>query len=233
MKAWKALLEVFYRPSGLFRELLSLDGYPLWVVPMMLNVVLSLALAWMIPHYVGREHAIRQGAQASKMDARQTERLVQQLTAPGNVEAGYKFLAVEVALFHVILAGALFAFGLMTAEPPEFGPLLAMVGLCLFPYELVLTGGTWLVLATAPDPRALNSLNLLPTSPAAFLDPNSLGKGIHSLLGSIDGLVFADIGLLSLGFSRLTKSGILTGLGAVGGLWIFFLSVKTVISLMF
>ena len=44
---------------------------------------------------------------------------------------------------------------------------------------------------------------------------------------------FAEIGLLALGFSRITKSGIFFGLAAAGGLWVLYVSVKMGISLLF
>ncbi len=227
----RALIEVFFRPAALFEALPSRPAS--WLLPLILNALLAVAVSWMVPHYVGRETAIRQGAQAAKMNPEQTAALVKQLTRPGNIAGGYVFLAVEFLLFQLILAGALYAFALMSSRPPDFGPMLSMVALALFPYMLVVAGATFAALATASDPTKLNSLNLLPTNPAAFEDPNSLGKGIYGLLSSVDGLVFLEIGLLSLGLSRLTKWSYGLALGAIGGLWVLYMSVKTVMGLMF
>ena len=229
----KELLEVFVRPIAVFEGLPVRKTISTWLVPLILNTLLMVLLSWMVPHYVGREKAVRQAAQVSKMNEPQTAALVRQLTKPGNIAAGYVFLAVEVVLCQLVLAGALFAFCLMSSRPPEFGPVLAVVSLSVFAYLAVLTAGSFAVLASASDPGKLNSLNLLPTNPAAFRDPDSLGKGIYSLLGSLDLLVFAAMGLMAAGIAKVAGWRYWAGLCSVGGLWVFYLSVKTVVSLMF
>ncbi len=229
----KELLEVFFRPVALFESLPTRKGVSPWLVPLILNALLMVLLAWMVPHYVGREKAVRQAARVSKMNEVQTAQLVRQLTRPGNIAVGYVALAVEVVLFQLVLAGALFAFCLMSSRPPEFGPVLAVVSLSVFAYLAVLSASSFAVLASASDPGTLNSLNLLPTNPAVFENPDSLGKGLYSLLASLDLLVFLAMGLMAAGIAKVSGWKYWAGLSSVGGLWIFYLSVKTVISLMF
>jgi hypothetical protein len=60
-----------------------------------------------------------------------------------------------------------------------------------------------------------------------------MAKGLYSLLSSIDILSFGEIGLLALGFSRITRTNLFFGFAAVGGLWILYVSSKMALSLLF
>jgi hypothetical protein len=53
---------------------------------------------------------------------------------------------------------------------------------------------------------------------------------MYALLTSLDLLSFIEIGFLSFGFSKLTKSGFFGGLGAVLSLWILYVLSKMALS---
>ena len=120
-------------------------------------------------------------------------------------------------LLHLVIAGMLSIFGMMTREAPKFGTMLAMVVVAFFPYWLALTGTTMMA---------------EPTNALAFVNRAGLPKGLDSLLAELDILSFLEIGLLSLGFSKLTRRSIFAGLAAVGGIWVLYVSVKMAASLL-
>lgn len=66
---------------------------------------------------------------------------------------------------------------------------------------------------------------------AAFVNRSETSKGLYALFMSLDLLSFLEIGLLSYGFSKLTKAGLAAGLGAVGGMWILYVCTKMALSL--
>ena len=112
--------------------------------------------------------------------------------------------------------------------------MLAMVSLAFFPYWLVTTAMTALMASVAaPDPSSLDVRNLIATNVASWMNRDSMPKGLYSLLSSVDVLSFAEIGLLSFGFSKLTRVNIFFGLAAVVGIWILYVSSKMAISSLF
>ena len=229
----KALLQVFYSPGTLFGTLPEQSGFPVWVLPLILNALLILSVTWMVPHYIGRSNVARQQARMLKMNPEQTEQMVKRSNEARSETAGYVVSVLGSLLYQVMVAGALLAFALMSRRPPTFPAVLSLVTLAMFPYYLVVAGMTLLILSNAPDPPSLNSLNLIATNPAAYLDPNSLGKGVYGLLSSLDALSLGQVGLMGYGFAKLTRSSLFAGLGAVGALWVLYLSVKILLSLMF
>ena len=83
------------------------------------------------------------------------------------------------------------------------------------------------------DKSSLDINNLVGTNVAAYVDRSSVSKGIYSLLGSLDVLSFALMGLLAYGFSKLTGAGIFFGIAAIGSLWSFYVLLKMAGSLVF
>jgi hypothetical protein len=227
----KALLEIFYQPGKVFESLPERKGA--WVIPMILNALLLLAITVVTPHYIGRQNLMRQQLENFHLSPEATQKAMESATSPAAIYRGYVFAVIGVCIVLMVIAGALMAFGMMTSRPPKFGTMLSMVSIAYFPYYLVAACMTTLVLMASPDPTSLNASNLVGTNVGAYIDKNTVSKGLYSLLSSIDLLSFAEIALLALGFSKVTKSGILGGLAAVGGLWILYVSVKMGISLLF
>ncbi len=227
----KALLEVFYQPGKVFAALPERRGA--WLIPLILNTLLLLAAAWLVPHYIGRENMVRQQMETMRLSPEQTQIAMARANSPASIYSGYVATVLFGPLIHAAIAGMLFAFGMMTGKPPKFATMLAMVAIAFFPYWLVTTLMTALVLAVTPDPATLNIRNLIATNVGAFMDKNTMAKGLYSLLTSLDILSFIEIGLLSLGFSKVTRSGLFFGIAAVGGIWILYVSTKMAISLLF
>jgi hypothetical protein len=229
----KALFEVFYQPGKLFASLPERKGA--WIAPMIAVTLLVLVGTYLVPQYVGRENVARQqleGASA-RMRPEQMRALIKAANSPAAIYKGYASAIVGTALMLLIISGALMAFALMTSRAPAFPTVLSMVSLAMFPYWLVTTALTAWVLITAPHPGGLDVQNLLATNIAAYMDKNSIPRGLNGLFSSLDVLSFGEIGLLSYGFSKIARTRFFYGLLAVGGLWILYVSAKTASSLLY
>ena len=229
----KALIEVFYQPGKLFASLPERKFA--WVAPLIAVALLTVLAFYLLPHYMGRENLARQqmAMMASRLSPEQMQTAVEQANQPIRIYIGYASAFVGSAVSMLVLAGLLMAIGMMTKKAPGFGTMLAMVGLANFPYSLVTVLMTWLTLAISPDPTSLDFRNLLATNVGAFMNKNETSAGLYSLMTSLDLLTFVEIFLLSLGFSKVTKSGIGAGLGAVLVLWILWVFAKMGLALAF
>jgi hypothetical protein len=222
------LIEVFTQPGTLFASLP--ERRAAWVSPLIANTLLVVASTAATFNAIGMELMMRQRFANSNMSPEQMQQAIQRMSSPLAVWFSYGSVALGTPLFMLAFAGALFAFGLMTKRAPKYPSMLAMVCLALFPYLLVTVLMTVLVLFAAPDKSALDLSNLLATNVGAFVNKSDTSKGMYSLLTSLDLFSFIEIGFLSFGFSKLTKSGFFGGLGAVGSLWILYVLCKMALS---
>jgi hypothetical protein len=227
----KGLLEVFYRPGVLFASLPERKGA--WIAPLIANCLLLLLTSFLVPHFMGRENIVRQQLESFHMSPEQTQAALTASNSPGRIYGGYAGAAVVAAVILLVISAALLVFAMMTSRVPRFASMFAMVSLAFFPYWLIATARTALILMTATEPAVLDMRNLIGTNPAAYMDKNSLAKGLYSLLSSLDVLSFLEIGLLSYGFAKLTRVSVFFGLAAVVGLWILYVSSKMALSLLF
>jgi len=225
----KALLEVFFDPGRLFSSLP--ERRAAWLVPLFANTILLVLSTVITVNAIGIDQIMRQRLASSSMSPDQMRQAMERATSPVAVYATYGAVAVVTPLSMLVVAGVLAAFGMMTDRPPKFGSMLAMVCLAFFPYFLVTVLMTVLVLIAAPDKTALDINNILATNVGAFVNRSDTSKGLYALYTSLDLLSFIEIGLLSFGFSRLTKAGFAAGLGAVSGLWILYVMSKMAMSL--
>jgi hypothetical protein len=226
----KSLIDVFFQPGKLFATLP--ERRAAWVVPLLINIVLLLASTAVTLNVLGLDLITRQRLAGSSMTPDQMQQQMKYATSPAAVYITYAAVVIGTPIFTLIASGILFAFGMMTKRAPKFGSMLAMVNLAFFPYILITALMTVLVIIAAPDKSALDSTNLLATNVAAFVTKSQTSKAVYALYTSLDILSFMEIGLLSYGFSKLTKAGMAAGLGAVGAMWILYVFAKMAGSLL-
>lgn len=226
----KALIDVFFQPGKLFSSLPERRAP--WVFPLLVNVILLLASTAVTINLLGMELITRQRLAGSSMSPDQMQRAMQQATSPAAAYITYAAVLFGTPIFMLIVSGILFAFGMMTSRSPKFGSMLAMVNLALFPYFLITVLMTTLVIVSAPDKTALDVNNMLATNVAAFVNKSETPKGLYALYNSLDILSFMELGLMSYGFSKLTKTSLAAGLGAVGGMWVLFVFCKMAVTLL-
>jgi len=220
----KALLDVFFQPGKVFADLP--EKRAAWVAPLLANTILLVLSTVITIHVLGMDLIMRQRLASSNMSPEQMQKAMEQATSPIATWLTYGAVAVGAPISMLIVAGILFAFGMMTSRAPKFGAMLAMVSLAFFPYFLVTVLMTALVMIAAPDKTALDINNLLATNVAAFMNKSETSKGLYAMFTSLDLLSFIEIGLLSFGFGKLTKAGVAAGLGAVGAMWILYVAAK-------
>jgi hypothetical protein len=227
----KPLLDVFFQPGKVFASLNDRKGA--WIVPLLVNMILVTASTLLVFHFIGLETIVRQRLAQTSLSPEQMQVAMQRATAPSQIYISCAFAAIGGGASMALIALVLFAFGLMTSREPKYTAMLAMVTLAFFPYFLISIVMTSLILLATPDKSTLDVTNLIATNVAAYMNREGMAKGMYSLLSSVDLLSFLEIALLSLGFSKLTKSSYLGGLAAVLGLWILYVSCKMAISLLF
>lgn len=227
----KELLEVFYNPGPLFASLNERKGA--WIVPLIADSVLLLLMNVLVTRYIGMENIIRQQLEGFNMPPEQMQAALQTANSPARLYGSYASAFFGASIFLLVVSGALLVFSMMTSKQPRFKAMFSMVAIAFFPYWLVALVMTSLVLIISPDPSSLDVRNLVATNVGAFVDKSTLPKGLYSLLSSLDILSFAEIGLLGYGFSKLTRSSIFGGIGAVLVLWVLYVAGKMAISSIF
>jgi len=229
----KALLEVFYQPGKLFASLS--ERRFAWVLPLLFVSALGTFSYWLMTHYIGAATIARQQLEvyARNMPPEQMQAAIARAGSPTQMYISLVSGFFGSALAMLVVAGAFMAFAQMTSRAPRFATMLAMVCLAWFPYVLVATVMGWLILAISPDPTSLDYRNLIATNVGAFMNRNETSKGLYALMSSLDVLSFAEIFLLSLGFSKVTKSKLGMGLGVVLGLWAVVVLIKMGFSMLF
>ena len=227
----KALLEVFYQPGTLFESLP--ERRSAWVAPLLACIVVMTLLTVLTVNLIGMREIMQQRLATSGLNPEQLQLALANADKPAQVYVSYAAAAIVAPVTLLVIAGALTAFGMMTSRAPKFGAMFAMVALAFFPYWLVTGAMSTVIILATPDRSTLDISNIIATNAAAYMDRNTVSKGMYSLYGSLDALSFALILLLGFGFSKLTKAGMFFGLAAVGTLWAFYVLMKMGASLVF
>lgn len=218
------LLNVFFQPGKVFSSLPERRNA--WIVPLLINTLILVASTAITIHVLGMDNIMRQRLAGSSMTPDQMQKAMEQGTSPIAMYITYVAVAIGVPIAMLIASGVLTVFGMMTSRSPKFGSMLAMVNIAFFPYYLVTVAMTAIVMIAAPDKSALDINNILATNVGAFVTRSETSKGLYALFTSLDVLSFMEIGLLSYGFSKLTKAGMALSIAAVGSLWILYVMLK-------
>ncbi len=228
-----AIFEVFYQPGKLFASLP--DRRRAWVAPLILGVLLSLCTTAAVVRMIGIETIARQQIESrgSSMSPEQMQQALNNANSPAILYVTYAAAVFGALLAPLLIAALLRFFATMASRQPRFGAMFSMVTLAFLPYSTVVCLMTLLVLFTSPDRTVLDYQNLLATNIGAFVNKETTSKGLYALLSSIDILTFGEIGLMSLGFAKVTRGSFFYGLVSVGTLWFVYVVGKVGLSLLF
>lgn len=226
-----AILEVFYQPGKLFASLEKRRAT--WVAPLILGLLLSMGATIAAVRLIGMETIVRQRVQTLRLTPEQMQAALDRANSPAQAYATYASVVVGGALLLLALAGILTLIAMAGSKQPKFSTNFSMVALAFFPYTLVSAIMTVLVLVASPDRSALDINNLLATNVGAFMDKDSLSKGLYSFFSSLDILTFAEIGLLSYGFSKVNRTTFGFALFAVLSLWVVYVVIKMGVAMLF
>jgi hypothetical protein len=224
------ILEVFYQPGKLFSSLENRGAA--WAAPLILGLILTTVTSVMAIRLIGMETIIRQRLQNTQLSPEQMQNALNQANSPAILYLSYASPVVGGLLVLMLIAGLLMIFALIGSKQPKFSTNFSMVTLAYFPYTLVVCLMTMAVLLAAPDRSVLDINNLLATNVGAFMDKDTMSKGLYAFLSSLDILSFAEIGLLSYGFAKVNRTSISFGLFAVLSLWFVYVLIKMGLSLL-
>ena len=224
------IFEVFYQPGKLFSSLENRRGA--WVAPLILGVLLLMAASVTAIRLIGMETIMRQQLQNTRLSPEQMQAAMERANSPAIIYVSYASPVVVGILSILLITGLLTVFALIGSKQPKFSTNFSMVALAFFPYRLVVCLMTVLVLVAAPDRSVLDVQNLLATNVGAFMDKDSMSKGLYTLLSAFDILTFAEIGLLSYGFAKVNRTSISFGLFAVLSLWFVYVLIRMGLSLL-
>jgi hypothetical protein len=224
------IFEVFYQPGKLFSSLENRRAA--WVAPLILGLILTTVTSVLAIRLIGMETIFRQRLQNTQLTPEQMQTALDRANSPIVLYLSYASPVVVGLLVLLLIAGLLTIFALIGSKQPKFSTNFSMVTLAYFPYTLVVCLMTVLVLLAAPDRSVLDINNLLATNVGAFMDKDTMSKGLYALLSSVDVLSFAEIGLLSYGFAKVNRTSISFGLFSVLSLWFVYVLIKMGLSLL-
>jgi hypothetical protein len=225
------IIEVFYQPGKLFESLK--DRHFAWVLPLIVDVLLLIGILAVTINLVGMATIMRQRLESMHFSPEQMQVAMERSQSPAQLYITLASAAITGPLILLALSGILAIFGMMSNRPPRFGATFAMVTLAFLPYWFITFIMTTLVLLASPDRTTLDITNLLATNPAAFMDKATASKGLYSFMTSMDALSFGEIGMLSYGFSKITKTSFGSALFAIVAIWIVYVFGKVAVSLIF
>ncbi|HWE50568.1 MAG TPA: YIP1 family protein [Bryobacteraceae bacterium] len=225
------IVEVFYQPGKLFESLK--DRRWAWVLPLIVDILVLAGITIATVQSVGMETILRQRLQTMNLSSEQMQLAMQRSQSPAQVYITYASAVVIAPVTLLVLSGILSIFAIISNRQPRFGTVFSMVSLAFLPYWLITGVMTIAVLLASPDRTSLDITNLLATNPAAFMDKAATSKGLYSFMTSVDALSFFEIGMLSYGFSKITKTSFGSALFAVVSLWIVYVFGKVAVSLLF
>jgi hypothetical protein len=225
------IFEIFYQPGKLFSSLEKRRGA--WVLPLLLGMILTVCTTAAAIQMIGMDTLARQRIQSLRLSPDQMQAALERANSPAQVYITEVSAFVASGVVLMVIAGLLTLFALVGSKQPRFSTNFSMVTLAYFPYTLVVCIMSVLVLVLTPDRSVLDINNLLSTNVGAFVNKDSMSSGLYSLLTSLDILSFAEIGLLSYGFSKVNRSSFGFGLFAVGSLWFIYVLIRMGLSALF
>jgi hypothetical protein len=204
-------------------------------VPLILSILLSMGSTTAVVRLIGMETILRQQLESTRLNItpEQKQAALDTANSPVRVYGTYGAVLVGAVVVPLAIAGMLSVFAMMGSRQPRFGTMFSMVTLSFLPYTLIVSLMTILVLFSSPDRTTLDYQNLLATNVGAFMNKETTSRGLYTLMTSIDILSFFEIGLMSYGFAKVTRSSIFFGVVAVGGCWLLYVLAKVGLSLVF
>jgi hypothetical protein len=226
-----AIFEIFYEPGKVFASLPERRGA--WAAPLILGVLLVLATTIAVVQMIGMEAIVRQQLQNTRLSPEQMQTALNRAASPAQLYVTYSGAVMGGIVSILLIAGLLTVFAMVGSKQPKFSTNFSMVALAFFPYRLIVCAMTVLVLFASPDRSVLDVTNLLATNVGAFMNKETMSKGLYTFLSALDILSFAEIWLLSYGFSKVNRTSFSFGLAAVGSLWLVYVLARMALSLLF
>jgi len=220
------LLEIFYAPGKVFDRVRERG---MWLPAFSGIMMLALLASYFVVHGMGMENIIRQqmASNPRAMEQMGPDGIAKAANSPVATALAYGAPLVFTPIVLLAVAG-LFAAGLsLTGSKLKFAQVLGATCYGWWPYSVLTTLMSGLIVSVASNKEDLNIRNLIATNAGAFLDSATTNKAVYAFASSIDLLSFGLIGFLAYGLARVSGRTFGSCLGIVGGLWLIYVLGKT------
>ena len=226
------IFEVFYQPGKL--SPVWRNGRAAWVAPLLLGSAPASVTTVTAVRLIGMETIIRQQLQNTRLTPEQMQTALNQANSPAVLYVLTPAPVVVGLVALLLIAGLLTIFAMVGSKQPKFSTNFSMVTLAFFPYtagDLPDDG------ACAVSPRriavSLDINNLLATNVGAFVDKETMSKGLYTLLSRFDILTFCGDRSVVLWICEGESHQHFLWLFAVLSLWIVYVLIRMGLSFLF
>jgi Yip1 domain len=223
-----SFLQIFFDPGAVFAKVKERGS---WAAPLIAMALITMITSFYVTHTIGMENITRRffdehPSFASRIPPDKLEQSIQQSASPTRVAIGSITGGLGIALMALIVAVVLMVMLSIMDRKPQLPKILGTVAWASFPFVVIGTIMSLLILLITKDPTELDPATLLATSVGSFLDKNSTGKFVYSLAGSFDLLAIGKVFLLSFGIGKVTGLAFGRALTLVMGLWLFWVLLR-------
>jgi hypothetical protein len=229
------LIEIFFSPGKVFDRVRERGMFLPAMIAVALLAVISMTT---ILNLVGLETMTRKQLESNPRTVEQLgPEKIDQIVAASNTPTrkAMSYGAATIGSVVVLLAlSGLFLGGLMlVGGKANYVQVLGAVSYAWFPYSLLITLMTTLILFITPDRDSLDIRNVVATNIGAFLDKEHTGKMMLSVANSIDLLSFGEMAFLGYGLSKVSGAPFSRALMVVIGYWLIYVLGKAALSNLF
>lgn len=193
------ILKVFYSPATAFAKLREKKAA--WLLPMILMMVIGPIYMSVFLGKFSVEDILEQQIAASGKEV-----------PPGATDQMVPFIRIWMYVAPVIftpvmvLVSALVLFAIVKAFGGEtrFSRMMNAAAFSLWPWSIVTTLFTTIMLFASPDIQTFNLNNPIPLNLGYFLEPDTVGAAFSTLLSSVNLINFYFIYLLGVGAAALS-----------------------------
>lgn len=219
----KGLIEIFYAPGKVFDYVRERRA---WAAPFFAGLILFGVMYAYIVGQIGMTNIVRHSIEQSKRGATLTDEQKEQQIAAANTTT-VKAISACAAL--IASSGALLIFALLfmaiagvSGHSIQFSQALGTVSYVSWPFGVVRSLLSILVIALAADKAELDPQHLLAFNAGAFLDKATTAKPLFSLASSFDLFTFATMLFGAYGLSRVAQIKFSKALTGIILIWVVF-----------
>ena len=218
------LLGIFWGPKAVFADLAQ---RPRWIVPLVLNILVSVALLVSFSQQVGwRTFLERQLAHNSRMQqlsAEQRERILDQQAGITGIAANVAGVVGSIVSLLAVAGVLLLLFKMSGGSELKYKQAMAIVSYSWIPFILY---GLLMLVVLYINPRDFNLTAPLPFRLGWFLDPTDTPTWLMSLGNAVDLFTFWAMALIAFGFSVAARRiGFGKAFGVVFSAWLVMVLV--------
>ncbi len=229
------LLQIFYDPAAVFARVREKKE---WLPPFLASILLVELFMFAAISTIGMEAITRKQMERNPRTEEQLgkekyEEAIRGSNTPARKAITYVFVGIAAGLGTLAIAGVMMGLLSMTGEVVKFPQVLGATAYSLFPFQVLVTLMSVMVMTLATDKADLDMQNMVATNIGAYLPRETTGKFLMSLANSIDLISFGQIAFLAYGLSKVSLSSYTKCLMLVIVAWAVYVLGKSGISSLF